>query len=175
VRILPAILALTIVLSSKAQTNLPVSQLDYMQWRPSPASHLVTDSSASGHKWQLSKYAGLSAGYMFFGGGGTSFLSAPLGLQLTRPLTNNIYAFAGVSAAPVLFSVNRLYTDPVTSPGFHAYNPSGAYKFGYNSRVEMGLMYVNDAHTFSISGSVGVERGSYPVYPVYRTNNSKKQ
>jgi hypothetical protein len=172
-RLLLTIFVLAIVLSSKAQTSLPVSPLGYMQWRPSPASYLSTDSSVSRHKWQLSKYGGLSAGYMFFGGGGTSFLSAPLGLQLTRPLTNNIYAFAGVSAAPVLFSVNRLYTDPVTNPGFHAYNPSGAYKFGYNSRVELGLMYVNDAHTFSISGSVGVERGSYPVYPVYRTNQKK--
>jgi hypothetical protein len=173
-RILLVLFASIIVLSSKAQTSLPVSPLGYAQWRPSPASRLVPDSSNIGHKWQLSKYGGLSAGYLFFGGGGTSFLSAPLGLQLSRPLTNNIYAFAGVSAAPVLFSVDRLYTDPVTNPGFHSYNPSGAYKFGYNSRVEMGLMYVNDAHTFSISGSVGVERGSYPVYPVYRTN-SKKQ
>ncbi len=110
---------------------------------------------------------------MFFGRGGASFLSAPLGLQLTRPLTNNIYAFAGVSAAPVLFSVNRLYTDPVTSPGFHGYNPSSPYKLGYNGRVEMGLMYVNDAHTFSISGSVGVERGNYYTYPVYRTKSGK--
>ncbi|HEY4289285.1 MAG TPA: hypothetical protein VGN00_19425 [Puia sp.] len=173
-RILAAILASTIALASKAQTNLPIGQLGYMQWRPSPASYLSHDSSASRHKWQLSRYGALSAGYLFFGGGGTSFLSAPLGLQLTRPLTNNVYAFAGVSAAPVLFSVSRLYTDPVTNPGFHGYNPSGAYKFGYNSRVEMGLMYVNDAHTFSISGSVGVERGSYPVYPVYRTGNAKK-
>jgi hypothetical protein len=145
-----------------------------MQWRPTPVYNQITDSSARGHKWYFSKYGGLSAGYMFFGGGGASFLSAPVGLQLTRPLNNNIYAFAGVSAAPVLFSVNRLYTDPVTNPGFHGYNPSGAYKFGYNSRVEMGLMYVNDAHTFSISGSVGVERGSYPVYPVNRVS-SKKQ
>jgi len=174
VRILPAILALTIAFGSKAQTNLPVNQLDYMQWRPSPSS-FVRDSSANGHKWQLSRYGGLSAGYLFYGGGGTSFLSAPLGLQLTRPLTNNIYAFAGVSAAPVLFSVNRLYTDPATSPGFHAYNPSGPYKLGYSSRVEMGLMYINDAHTFSISGSVGVERGNYYTYPVYRNNNSKRQ
>ncbi|HXO77049.1 MAG TPA: hypothetical protein VN824_17465 [Puia sp.] len=174
-RILPAILALTIAFGSKAQTNLPVNQLDFMQWRPTPASFVRDSSAKGGHKWQLSKYGGLSAGYLFYGGGGTSFLSAPLGLQLTRPLTNNIYAFAGVSAAPVLFSVNRLYTDPVTSPGFHAYNPSGPYKLGYSSRVEMGLMYINDAHTFSISGSVGVERGNYYTYPVYRNNNSKRQ
>ena len=25
-------------------------------------------------------------------------------------------------------------------------------------------MYINDARTFSISGSIGVDRGTYPVY-----------
>jgi len=49
------------------------------------------------------------------------------------------------------------------------------YSFGINSRVDIGLMYINDARTFSISGSIGVERAAYPVY--YPSNKviSKRQ
>src|ERR1700748_1133868 len=148
------ILASITFLSTKAQTHLPV----------------IPDST--NQQWQLSKYAGLSIGTTFFTGrstllprgfapfpGGTTFISAPIGLQLSHPLNRNLYAFAGVSAAPVFFSFNRLYTQPITNSSYPGYNGSRPYNLGVNGRVEMGLMYVNDDHTFSISGSIGVERG----------------
>jgi len=36
---------------------------------------------------------------------------------------------------------------------------------GMYTAAEMGLMYVNDARTFSISGSVSIEHTSYPGMP----------
>src|SRR6202012_474139 len=107
-----------------------------------PLSSLPTD-----RKWHLTNYASLSAGTIFSSRGGATYLSVPFGLQLTRPLTNNLYAFTGISAAPTVLSANRF----LAAPGPNTYN------FGVNARVEGGFMYVNDARTFSISGSVGVE------------------
>jgi hypothetical protein len=165
-RILLAILASITVLSSKAQLYLPPSQLNY----PLP----------SGQKWQFSHYASLSAGYTFYGGshalfpGGASYFSAPVGLQLSRELNKNLYAFTGISAAPTFFNFNRLYTQPINNSSYPGSYLSRPYGVGLNSRVEMGLMYVNDAKTFSISGSVGVERGTYPVYAPNRANTKKQ-
>ena len=150
-RTLLAIFASISFLSSKAQTHLPIPSLDYAQWH-------------------LTKYAGLSAGSFFYPGNpNTSFLAVPIGLQLSHPLYKNLYAFAGISATPVLFSINRLYTAPYPGNPF----PKG-YGFGSNTKVEMGLMYINDAKTFSISGSFSVDRGSYPVYPSNRTNTKRQ-
>jgi hypothetical protein len=89
-------------------------------------------------------------------------------------LNKNLYAFAGISAAPVFFNFNRLYTDPIVNPSYPGYNLSKPYGFGLNSRVEMGLMYINDAKTFSISGSVGIERSTYPVDPSSRMNTKRQ-
>jgi hypothetical protein len=172
-RIILAILASISFLSPKAQTHLPVSSLNYNQWQPFPDYSLLADSSHSNNKWHLSKYASFSAGAIFFNGG-ASFLAAPVGLQLSRSLNKNVYAFAGVSAAPVLFSINRMLMDPGLNPSYPGSNFSNAYRFGLNSRVEMGLMYINDAKTFSISGSVGVDRSYYPVYPTNRANTKKQ-
>jgi hypothetical protein len=158
-RKLLAILASIFLLSPMVQAQLPVSQ---------PLALSPTD-----HKWYLTKYAGLSAGSIFFHGA-TNFLAAPVGLQLSRPLNNNLYAFAGISAAPVIFNVNRLFTDPALNPSYPGINRPNGYGLSVNSRVEMGLMYINDAKTFSISGSFGVERSSYPVYPVNRINTKKQ-
>jgi hypothetical protein len=38
-------------------------------------------------------------------------------------------------------------------------------QFNMASRAELGLMYVNDQRTFSISGSFGVQRNTYSGYP----------
>jgi hypothetical protein len=171
-RIILAIAASIVFLSAKAQTHLPISQLGYEQWVPFPDHHLLADSNSSGHKWRLTHYAGFSAGTIFWAGS-TGFISVPVGLQLSRPLNKNLYAFAGVSAAPVFFSFNRLYTQPATDPSYPGH-PSMGNGFGLNSRVEAGLMYINDAKTFSISGSIGVDRASYPVYPTNRTTTKKQ-
>jgi len=123
-----------------------------------------TDSSLQ-KKWYVTKYAGLSTGFIGFKGGGGSFLSAPLALQLNRPLTNNVTAFANVSAAPYLFSFNGISQQTGLSKNN---NFMQVRKLGASAAASIGLMYTNDQKTFSISGSIGVSRGSYNGYsPFY--------
>lgn len=168
------IVALFSFLSSRAQTHLPVSSINFSQSLLFPGYHMIGDTNQLNQKWYFSKYAAVSAGAFFFNGAGGTFLSAPVGLQLNHPLNNNLIAFAGISAAPVFFNYNSLYTGPVFNksyPGSYMANP---YGFGLNSRVDIGLMYINDAKTFSISGSIGVERGTYPVYPSNRVITKKQ-
>jgi hypothetical protein len=142
--------------------------LGYSPWQPFMPYH-PADSGRQNRKWQVRPFASVSAGYLFYNGG-ISYVSAPVGLALIHPLTSNVSAFAAVSASPVLFSINRLYTEPAINQGYPGSPFSKAYNFGYNARVEGGLMYTNDAGTFSISGSVGIEKGSYPVYQSNRPN-----
>ena len=173
-RILLAIVGLVAFFSSTAQTWLPAGQQGLQPGRPFPNNNQSVDSNSSSHKWQLTPYAGISAGTFFYTGrhpffpGGASYLSVPVGLQLTRPLNSNLYAFAGVSAAPTVFTFNHLYTQPANNYPNPGYFGSRSYNLGMNARVEMGLMYINDDKTFSISGSIGVERSSYSAYPSYR-------
>jgi hypothetical protein len=162
-------------LSPKAQTHLPVAAMNYAQWMPFPTYSLTADSLHSNQKWFFSPYSSISAGFGYFNGAGASFVSAPVGLQLTRELNNNVYAFAGVSVAPTFFSFNRAFTDPAVYKSYPGGYPSNAYSFGMNSGIEMGLMYINDAKTFSISGSIGVERSSFPVYQNYPTNRNNQR
>jgi hypothetical protein len=151
-RIFLAILASVTLLSASAQTHLPVSP-----W------------GLGSSPWQLRPSAGLSAGYIFFNGG-ISYLSAPLSLNLYHPLTTNITAYAGVSVTPTVFNFGSLYATPYQNPGF-----AGSYNLSINPAIQGGLIYTNDAHTFSISGGVRVQRGSYPVYPSQQLNYHKIQ
>jgi len=168
------ILALFSFLSPKAQFHLPVSSLNFSQSLFFPPYQTIGDSNQVNQKWYFTKYAAISTGAVFFNGGGGTFLSAPVGLQLNHPINNNLIAFAGIAAAPTFLNYNSLYTDPVFNksyPGGYMTNP---YGFGLNSRVDIGLMYINDARTFSISGSIGVERGTYPIYPSNRVITKKQ-
>ena len=129
---------------------------------------LIHDS-LSAPKWFLSKYSGLSTSVSFFKGGNASVFSAPMGLQLNRRLNNNWYAFANVSVAPSYISINPSYLS-----GFNKNFPGNPFKqnsFGLYPAASLGVMYVNDAKTFSISGSVSAERGFYPGLPYYPVNN----
>ena len=171
-RLFLTILASICFLSSKAQTHLPVSNYNSTPWQP--LMGFGYNPFATGfypdNKWHLTKYASLSAGTVFFNGA-TSYLSAPVGLQLSHSLNNNLYGFGSVSVLPTVYSFNGMFLGPSSGPSYPGAN---AYRFGMNSRVEMGLMYINDEKTFSISGSIGVERGSYPVYQVPRTNTKRQ-
>jgi hypothetical protein len=177
-RIILAILGSIAFLSPKAQTYLPGGPMGFQPGQPLSNYNQSVDSNSLGRKWQFTKFAGLSIGTAFYTGshtffpGGASFLSVPFGLQLSRSLSKNVYAFAGVSAAPTIFSFSHLYAEPMNSSFYPGSRP---YTLGLNPRVEMGLMYVNDAKTFSISGSVGVERGSSPLYYPSRSVNPKQQ
>ena len=173
-RIILLILALISFLSPKAQTHLPVSSMNFTQWQPFPGYNPPGDSNHLNQKWYFSTYSGLSAGYGFFNGGSLTFLSAPVGLQLNHPLNNNLIAFAGISASPVFFNFSRSFMDPVFNKSYPGGSLPNAYGFGMNPAVQMGLMYINDAKTFSISGSIGIERNSYPVYPSNRVNTKKQ-
>src|SRR6267142_4579368 len=116
-RIILAFLASMTLCCANAQTHLPIGT-----WSPGfPLGQPVYDLPGSnnlGQKWQLKPYTGLSAGYLFFNGGGTSYLAAPFGINLYHPLNNNFTAFAGVSATPLVFSVGSLYNQAYPGNNF---------------------------------------------------------
>jgi hypothetical protein len=124
-------------------------------------------------KWFLTSYSNIGVGFNFFNGGTATVVSAPVGVQLNRQLNNNVFAFAGVSVAPTYVNFNRAFL----APGVKSPAPNGFKSdyFGVYPSVNMGLMYINDARTFSVSGSIGVHRSGYPMlsYPpanMQRTN-----
>jgi hypothetical protein len=115
-------------------------------------------------KWFLTSYSNIGIGFNFFNGGAATVVSAPVGLQLNRQLNNNLYAFTGVSLAPTYVNFNSSFLSPGIKP--YTDNSLRSDYFGLHPSVNMGMMYINDARTFSISGSIGVERSNYPMlYP----------
>lgn len=139
-----------------------------------PQNHSLLNNSSlhdstSAPKWFFSSYNGLSSSVSFFKGGNASIFSAPMGLQLNRRLNNNWYAFANVTAAPSYISINPSYLGSFNKN--FSNNTFQQNSFGLYPAASLGLMYVNDAKTFSISGSVSAERGVYPVMPYYPINN----
>lgn len=153
-----------------AQTSLPLSATDYMRRSFFENNSVSAADHLSGKKWFVSRYSGLSTGLSFFNGGSANFVTVPLGLQLNRRLNNNLYAFAGVSAAPSYIHFNRTFRSFAgnkVNTGNITFK-SGA--FDVYSRAELGLMYINDDKTFSISGSIGVQRSSYPLFPFQPAN-----
>ena len=159
--------------SAKAQIALPLSFTDYMQQQNVVRHHNFTNGSAN-KKWFFTKYVGLSTGINFYKGATATYIAAPAGIQLNRKLNNNFYAFAGVSAAPAYVNFNRAVFASGVNKQFAGNNFLQPNNFGVSSRAELGLMYINDAGTFSISGSIGIERSSYSIYPVYPGNTSKQ-
>jgi hypothetical protein len=176
-RILFTLLASIAFLVPRAQTlpahlPVPVSPMTaggwgFTPWQPFIPYGLMLDGSAGQrwHGWQLRPYGSLSAGYIFWGGG-ISYVSAPVGVIAYRPLSTNFTAFGAAAVAPTVFDFNRFAGQPM--PGN---NLTG---LGVNASVTGGLIYTNEAKTFSISGSISVERGSSPVYFQNRTNNTKQ-
>lgn len=156
----------------KAQTILPGSFLDYTN-KAAFANNIHPQDSLSNKKWSFTKYSGISTTFSFFKGGNATVVSAPIGLQLNRKLNNNLYAFANVSVAPAYINfnssfINTDFNKANQTNGFYKANSLGIY-----SSASLGLMYVNDAKTFSISGSIGIEKSSYPMLPYYQLNNGK--
>lgn len=128
------------------------------------------DSTGKIKKWSLQKYSSLSVGMMMWKGGSASYISAPIGLQLNRRITDNLFAFAGISVAPSVVSFRQAFTNPdFKNAGLRGINQS--YGLGIYSRAELGLGYTNDAHTFEIRGSIGIERNNYPFSEGYRNIN----
>lgn len=153
----------------KAQTILSPGFGGYAQSTPL-FNNNHTHDSLSTPKWFFSTYRSISTSVSFFKGGNASVFSAPMGLQLNRRLNNNLYAFGNVTVAPSYISMHPSYLT-----GFNKnFNNSSSRQnsFGLYPAASLGLMYVNDAKTFSISGSISVERSSYPLLPYYPVNNT---
>ena len=155
----------------KAQTVLPFSATGSQS--SGFINNVSSHDSLSTHKWFLSMYDGISTGISFFNRGNATIFAAPLGLQLNRRLNNNFYAFANVSVAPAYTS----FSPSFTTQGYNKlsrYNTPGANGFGMYPAASLGIMYVNDQKTFSISGSISAERNSYFPLPYYPAINARQ-
>ena len=150
-------------MSANAQTYLPGSLSNNLIY-PTLTNQSFLSDTTPGKKWFVSRYTGISTSVIFSNGGSATVLSVPIGIQLNRKLNNNLYAFGGVSVAPAYINFNRSFL----SANMHKTGQQNGFmksnQLNLFSRAEMGLMYVNDAKTFSISGSIGIERGSYPLF-----------
>lgn len=173
-KMIRTILFVAILISAvavKAQTPLSFGSMNGIQ----PAYrhfNQAADSNNVRKKWFLTKYSGISSGFVAFNGGSGTFLSAPVGLQLNRQLTNNLYAFANVSVAPTFFNFNSAFYQPGINKNNSFMNANGN-NFSINPAAQVGLMYINSEKTFSVSGSIGVSRSSYNSYsPFYAPANS---
>lgn len=155
--------------SLKAQIYAPLSPFSYGPANRFGHYHLMNDSNSLEKKWSVTKYAALSSSWLFMNGANGNVISAPIGLQVNRRLNNNLYAFAGASVAPAYFNFNRPIPATAGNKNFLAVPGINSNGFGMSSRIEAGLMYVNDERTFSISGSIGIERNNYPFYPATRS------
>jgi hypothetical protein len=160
-------------IAAKAQNALPVNLMDYIQ-RGKFGGNIYFTESMPDKKWSLSTYTGISTSFNFFNGSHATVVAAPLGLRLNRRLNNNLYAFAGISVTPAYINFNHSFL----SADMHTFYPgNGFYKpgsVGMYPGAEMGLMYVNDSRTFSISGSISVQRSSYPVFPYPPMGNARQ-
>lgn len=133
-----------------------------------PGNSLQQSIQKLNKKWSLSKYIGISNSFGGFNGGNASVFSVPVGLQLNRQLNKNLYAFAGVSAAPAYINFNGSFLNNDVKVMQQSVNRYG--RFTTFTRAELGLMYVNEQKTFSISGSFGVQQGIFPLYPIQSVN-----
>ena len=161
------------VTALRAQTLLPLSFFDYTQ-RANFANNIHQGDSRSEKKWSFNSYSSISTSFSFFKGGNATIVSAPIGLQLNRRLNNNLYAFANVSVAPAYVNFNRSFINADINKVNQNNGYSGSNSFGMYSSASLGLMYINDAKTFSITGSFSVERSSYPMLPYHQINPTKQ-
>ncbi|HRI19592.1 MAG TPA: hypothetical protein PLA68_01505 [Panacibacter sp.] len=160
------------VTAVKAQSILPLNFLDYTNMHAF-ANNIHSNNSIAKKKWTFSSYSGMSAGFASFKGGNATIVNVPIGLQLNRRLTNNLYAFANVSVAPAYVNFNRSFI----TADINKINQNNGFargnSFGMYSSASLGLMYINNEKTFSISGSISVERSSYPLLPYYPSNYTR--
>ncbi|MBO9732109.1 MAG: hypothetical protein J7623_25940 [Chitinophaga sp.] len=155
-------------LAVNAQTDSSFGAMN--RWESGFKRPPAGDTNNIHKKWFVTKYAGVSAGFVAFKGGGGSFLSVPLSLQLNRQLTNNLFAFGAVSAAPMVFRTNSAFYQPAMKGG-NSWSQQNNFSAWSDARI--GVMYISNDKTFSISGSVGVGRGTYNGYsPFYSPMSS---
>ncbi len=155
---------LSVLLSAAgAQAQLPLLLNNDYSF-PFTQEHPGQDTRPLGKKWQWTTYKSISAGYGWMGRQSYSILSAPVGVQLNRRLSNNLFAFAGLSAAPLFMQLGGVPGSSLMYKNNPAINMFNSNRSGLYSSVNMGLMYINPEKTFSVSGSIHVDRGYYPSY-----------
>ncbi|MEO6730709.1 MAG: hypothetical protein ABIN01_05795 [Ferruginibacter sp.] len=159
-------------LKLNAQTYLPGNIGAYSQRQFLPNQMLLNDSMPQ-KKWSVNRYSGISTSFIFSSTGNATVLSVPLGIQLNRRLSNNLYAFGGLSVAPAYINFNRSFRSANINKARQNNGFMKSNQLNLFSRAEMGLMYINDAKTFSISGSIGIERSNYPVFLSQQINTVK--
>ena len=118
-------------------------------------------------RWQFSTFGSLSLSNNWFNRGSFAALAMPVGMQLTRQLDKNWYAFGRLAAVPTFFNFNSAFNNPGFNKGYPGNGFFNSNSFGVYPRAEAGLFYINDQKTFSISGSMFIERGNYLFYPPY--------
>ena len=156
----------------KAQTFFPGGPVPG-SYGAVPAYNAHPADSTSQKKWFLTRYSALSASYSFFKGGHASVVAAPVGLQINRRLTNNLYAFANATIAPAYTTFSRSFITTDLNKNPRNTRPFQSSTLGMYSSASLGLQYINNEKTFSVSGSIGVERSSYPLLPYCRTNEQR--
>jgi len=161
------------VTASRSQNLLPANFIDY-NYRGSLLNNIHVTDTAAKKKWFVSKYSSISTSFSFFKGGNATVVSASMGIQLNRRLNNNLYAFAGLSIAPAYINFNSSYLNTDFTKLNNLNNSFNSKTLGLYSRAELGLQYINDEKTFSISGSIGIERNNY-TFPMQGFNPSTNQ
>ena len=164
-RTILVIIILNAASSVNAQTLFRGSNFNHLQQHTYADNNHFKDSTPA-KKWFVSKYFGLSSSFSVFNGGTATVLSAPIGLQLNRRLNNNWYAFAGVAIATAYVNFNQSFLNTNSSKFSQTNNFLQSKRFDIYSRAELGLMYVNDQKTFSISASISTEKSSFPIVPI---------
>ena len=155
----------------KAQPVLPFGMPAYSQ-QPGFANNIPGHDSLSKSKWFVSTYKGFSTRLSFFNGGQAAILAAPVGLQLNRRLNNHFYAFANVAVTPAFINLNPSFITTGLDKNYQG-NTFSSNSLNVYPSVSLGVMYVNDARTFSISGSISAERSSYPLLPYHAANTAQ--
>lgn len=168
--ILYVALAITFLGTAKAQNILGVNNFGNQK------SQYHLDSVKANKlfpekKWFISKSIGFSSGMVFFNGGNASVFAAPIGLQLNRRLSNNWYAFAGLAITPAYVNFNNNFLKAPLNKFGQGNNGSAFNNFSINPRATMGLMYTNDQKTFSISGSISIDKSNYSYTPLNQFGN----
>lgn len=166
IHLLACLLSILPLLSS-AQSSLDYTTIDRARQLSFARQETVGAQTLAASKWQLHTFGGISGSYGFLNRYHASSLSTPVTLQVSRPLNRNLYSFAAITAAPVAMHFNSVFLQPRQSKYSSPSMMTGVHQFGWYTRAEAGLFYINDEKTFSISGSFYMERASYPVFMPY--------
>ncbi|WP_336513833.1 hypothetical protein [Pollutibacter soli] len=159
--------------STRAQRFIPSPIVGYTPIGMGGAQQLMYREIPD-KKWFVTSNVGITTGFSTWKGGSAGYVAAPVSLQLNRRLTDNLYAYGAITAAPTYMNFNGAFMGANAGK----YQPTGFMRngsFNMYSRAEMGLYYINDSKTFSISGSISVEHGGHPMMPYYYAPQNKQQ